>query len=209
MFEQIPVGGDRNFGYLFADGKEAAAVDPSNPGAILKAASEGGLEIRYIVATHGHGDHTCGNARTAEDTGAKIIAHEKAPIQKDVAVKGGEAFTLGNTKFEILHTPGHTVDSICVLWEGRLMSGDTLFVGKVGGTDLGEGARAEYRSLHEVLGPLPDDTEVWPGHDYGVQPRSTVGREKTTNPFLLRPDFDSFVELKENWAQYKIDHGID
>ncbi len=209
MFKQLPAGGDRNFAYLFADGAEAAVVDPAGPDVVLEAVEKAGVEVRYIVATHGHGDHTWGNEETARRTGAEVIAHEKAPIRKDVAVKGGETFPLGKTEFRILHTPGHTEDSICVLWEGRLVSGDTLFVGKVGGTDFGEGARAEYRSLHEVLAPLPDDTEVWPGHDYGVEPSSTVGREKETNPFYLRPDFESFVELKKNWLQYKAEHGID
>ena len=73
------------------------------------------------------------------------------------------------------------------------MTGDTLFVGKVGGTGLGDDARAEYESLHDVIAKLPDDTEVWPGHDVGVEPSSTVGREKETNPFYRQPDLDSFV----------------
>ncbi|MHC4599493.1 MAG: hydroxyacylglutathione hydrolase family protein [Planctomycetota bacterium] len=209
MFKQLPAGGDRNFAYLFADGGEGALVDPADPGAALEAAEEAGVTVRYIVATHGHGDHTRGNETVARKTGATVIAHDAAPVRKDVAVKGGETFPLGGTEFRIFHTPGHTVDSICVLWEGRLVSGDTLFVGKVGGTDFGEAARAEYKSLHEVLAPLPDDTEVWPGHDYGVKPSSTMGHEKKTNPFYLRPDFESFVELKRNWLQYKAEHGID
>ena len=79
---------------------------------------------------------------------------------------------------------------------------------KVGGTGLGADARAEYESLHEVIAKLPDDTEVWPGHDVGVDPSSTVGREKETNPFYLQPDIDSFVDLKRNWAEYKREHGI-
>jgi glyoxylase-like metal-dependent hydrolase (beta-lactamase superfamily II) len=113
-----------------------------------------------------------------------------------------------------LCTPGHTEDSICVLVKapgepGKLVTGDTLFVGKVGGTGYGDDARAEYDSLHEKLLRLPDDTEVWPGHDYGVAPSSTIGREKKTNPFLLCESFETFVELKRNWLRYKAEHGIE
>ncbi|MHC5035744.1 MAG: MBL fold metallo-hydrolase, partial [Planctomycetota bacterium] len=200
---------DRNFAYLFGDEGEAVAVDPTDPDAVHAAAQDAGLEIKFIVATHSHGDHTAGNAALTARTGAKIIAHESAWIDTDIPVKGGETFPVGNTEFRILATPGHTPDSICVLWEGRLVSGDTLFVGKVGGTDFGEGARTEYRSLHDVIAKLPDDTEIWPGHDYGVAPSSTLGHEKKTNPFYLQPDFEAFVHLKRTWLEYKREHGID
>ncbi len=96
-----------------------------------------------------------------------------------------------------------------MLWEGKLITGDTLFVGKVGGTGLGEDARLEFESLHEVIAKLPDETEVWPGHDVGVAPSSTVGRERKTNPFYLQPDLESFVDLKRNWTEYKRKHGIE
>jgi glyoxylase-like metal-dependent hydrolase (beta-lactamase superfamily II) len=208
MFQQISVGGDRNLAYLLGDGGEAAAVDPALPGRVLEAAREAGLRIVYIVSTHGHYDHSEGNADLKEATGAKVIAHESAGVAKDIAVRGGERFRLGSTEFEIVTTPGHTPDSICVLWEGRLMTGDTLFVGKVGGTDFGAGARREYESLHEVIAKLPDATEVWPGHDVGVDPSSTVGRERESNPFYLQGSFEEFVDLKRNWAEYKRKHGI-
>ncbi|MBN1504112.1 MAG: hypothetical protein JW952_03525 [Candidatus Eisenbacteria bacterium] len=91
---------------------------------------------------------------------------------------------------------------------GRLLTGDTLFVGKVGGTDFGEGARLEYESLQRKLMTLPDSTEVWPGHNYGGRPHSTVGEEKPTNPFLLRTNLSDFIKLKKNWLEYKRLHGI-
>ena len=91
---------------------------------------------------------------------------------------------------------------------GKLITGDTLFVGKVGGTDYGEEARREYESLHRKLLTLPAETEVWPGHDVGVAPSSTIGHERRTNPFLLRRSFDEFVELKCSWLEYKREHGI-
>lgn len=208
MFRQISVGGDRNFAYLLADGNEAAAVDPILPGRVLEAAREAGVDIKYIVNTHGHYDHSDGNSEMKRATGAKLIAHESSGVGADVPVSGGEKFRVGATEFEVIHTPGHTRDSVCVLWEGKLVTGDTLFVGKVGGTGYGDDARAEYESLHDIIAKLPDDTEVWPGHDVGVEPSSTVGREKETNPFYQQPDFEAFVDLKRNWAEYKRKHGI-
>jgi glyoxylase-like metal-dependent hydrolase (beta-lactamase superfamily II) len=77
----------------------------------------------------------------------------------------------------------------------------------VGGTDLGPGARKEWDSLQKLM-QLPDDTEVWPGHNFGTAPTSTIGREKMTNPFLLQPTFEAFVDLKANWLEYKRKHGI-
>ena len=208
MFMQIPAGGDRNFAYLFGDGGEAAAVDPIAPERVEEAARESGVKIKYIVNTHGHYDHSAGNDELKRATGAKLIAHESAGVGQDISVKGGEKFKLGGTEFEIIATPGHTRDSICILWDGRLITGDTLFVGKVGGTGYGDDARAEYESLHEVIAKLPDETEVWPGHDVGAEPSSTIGREKETNPFYQQPDFEAFVDLKRNWAAYKREHGI-
>ena len=90
----------------------------------------------------------------------------------------------------------------------KLITGDTLFVGKVGGTGFGDDAKEEFESLHQKILTLPDETEVWPGHDYGAAPHSTVGNERQTNPFLQRSDFEGFVDLKRNWLAYKKEHGI-
>ena len=89
-----------------------------------------------------------------------------------------------------------------------MITGDTLFVGKVGGTDLGDSARDEYHSLFDKLLKLPDQTQVWPGHDYGVRPSSTIADERRENPFLLCSSFEDFVDLKRNWTKYKQEHGI-
>ena len=211
IFEQIPVGGDRNFAYLIADEgtKQAAVVDPAfKPTEVLERAAAGNLEIAYLINTHGHYDHADGNDVILEKTKARLLAGGGD------GVADGKRFSLGEVELTIIHTPGHSTDSICVLAveagkPGKLVTGDTLFVGKVGGTGFGDDARAEYDSLHEKLMVLPEDTEVWPGHDVGVAPSSTIGHEKRTNPFLLRETFEDFVDLKRNWLEYKKKHGIE
>ncbi len=210
VFEQIRVGGDRNFAYLIGDEttQEAAVVDPAyNPSVVLERAVAGGLNVVYLINTHGHFDHAGGNSHVLEETKARLIAWERG------GVCDGAQFSLGALTLTVIHTPGHTSDSMCLLVKsaggaGKLLTGDTLFVGKVGGTDFGTGARAEYESLHRKLMALPDDTEVWPGHDYGVAASSTIGHERRTNPFLVRRSFEEFVRLKKNWLEYKRQHGI-
>jgi hydroxyacylglutathione hydrolase len=210
IFEQIPTGGDRNFAYLIGDEttRHAAVVDPANdPDAVLARLAAHGLELRFVINTHGHFDHAGGNDRMLTRTRARLVTGGSGGIED------GATLALGGVELVFLHTPGHTDDSLCVLARepdapGRLVTGDTLFVGKVGGTDHGAGARAEYDSLHHKLLALPDETEVWPGHDVGVAPHSTIGHERRTNPFLLCPDFAAFVELKRTWLEYKRLHGI-
>ncbi len=207
IFEQIRTGGDRNFAYLVGDEKtkKAAVVDPSNdPAAVLASAETHGLEVVYLVNTHGHYDHTDGNSHVLSKTKAELIAG---------GVADGEKRSLGEIELTFIRTPGHTQDGICMLAAApgeaaKLMTGDTLFVGKVGGTGCEADTRAEYDSLHKKLMTLPDETEVWPGHDYGTAPSSDIGSEKKTNPFLLRETFDDFVDLKRNWAAYKREHNI-
>jgi len=208
-FHQIRAGGDRNFAYLVGDRGEAALFDPPpDPSLYQDLLAKEGLEVIYIVATHGHGDHTWGLEAARKATGGKVVAHSASSLGPDVAVTDGETLPLGGLEMKFIHTPGHTMDSMCILVGGKLITGDTLFVGKVGGTDYGEGARLEYESLHGKLMTLPDEVEVWPGHDYGTAPTSTIGKEKKTNPFLLQPSFEDFLELKKNWLQYKREHGI-
>lgn len=207
IFEQIPAGGDRNFAYLVACGDtgEGAIIDPSCGGSkIVEIVREKGIDLKYVINTHPHPDHTSDNEVVVSATGAKLAAFGKG----DLPLADNDIIKLGNMELKIFHTPGHTGSDICILAGKKLISGDTLFVGKVGGTDFGESARIEFASLHRLLDSLDDDVEVWPGHDYGVRPSSTIGEERRTNPFLVREKFDDFLWLKKNWAQYKIDHGI-
>ena len=209
--KQFRTGGDRNFGYLVADeqSKQAFVVDPSNnPAMIVDDAREQGFTIRYVFCTHGHYDHVNGNEEIARLTGIIPLLYGSVCPETGIRVQDGVVFPLGNLEVQIIHTPGHTPDSICLYAGDALFTGDTLFVGKVGGTDLGLQAEEEYRSLHEKLMVLPENVRVFPGHDYGTASQSTIGNEKEANPFLLQPNLDAFIDLKRNWAAYKKEHGI-
>jgi glyoxylase-like metal-dependent hydrolase (beta-lactamase superfamily II) len=211
IFEQISVGGDRNFAYLIGDrpGGTALVIDPSySPMTVGAIARSNRLTIGAIACTHGHPDHTNGNDDLRSATGAEVWLHRSAAENGERPVEDGERIRVGDLEVRVIHTPGHTPDSVCYLVGGNLFSGDTLFVGKVGGTGFGEDARAEFDSLHRKILALPDETEVWPGHDYGARPSSTIGEERRTNPFLVQPDFASFLHLKKNWLQYKKEMGI-
>ncbi|MFC1561855.1 hydroxyacylglutathione hydrolase family protein [candidate division KSB1 bacterium] len=209
---QFKTGGDRNFGYLAADesAKITALIDPSySPEIIIDFAQNEKFEIRYIFNTHGHYDHTNGNDVAKNLTGITPLRYGDVDPITGKTVSDNATFNLGNLEIRIIHTPGHTDDSICIYVKDALFTGDTLFVGKVGGTDFGSQAKAEYNSLHKKLLTLPDSTRIFPGHDYGISPESTILREKQTNPFLLRTDVESFIELKRNWTEYKKKHGIE
>jgi len=211
IFHQIDAGGDRNFAYLMADaeGGQAGLFDPPHDASLyLPLVERHRLSVAYVVVTHGHGDHTWGVAEAKKRTGGRIVAHTECPIDADIRVGDGETLQLGSLTLKFIHTPGHTDDSMCVLGGNKLVTGDTLFVGKVGGTDYGDEARKEYDSLHRKLMTLDDAVELYPGHNYGVRPASTIGDERRTNPFILRDSFESFVDLKINWLQYKKEHGI-
>ena len=211
IFEQIRVGGDRNFGYLIGDrtGGSALAVDPSyNPRLVYERAQENDLKIVAIACTHAHFDHTNGNDELRELTGAEVWLYGMGAGPGERGLTDGEEIAIGELTVRVIHTPGHTPESTCFLVDGRLLTGDTLFVGKVGGTGFGDDAKDEFESLHNKIFLLSDETEVWPGHDYGVRPSSTIGEERRTNPFVLQPDFEAFVHLKKNWAEYKKEHGI-
>ncbi len=211
LVRQIKTGGDRNFGYVAAceNSRKAAVVDPSYaPEKIVDFCRENNLDILYIFCTHGHYDHTNGNRKISTLTGVDVLLFGDKDPQTGSTVNDGAVFPLGELVLKIIHTPGHTEDAICIHVGDAVFTGDTLFVGKVGGTDFSDGARAEYDSLFNKLLALPPETRVFPGHDYGVAPESTIGHEKQTNPFFQHPDFAAFVHLKQNWPEYKRKHGI-
>ena len=212
MIKTFHTGGNRNLGYLIADDatRKAVVIDPSyDPASITTFASANGYTVIYAFNTHDHHDHTNGNDAFEETTGVSPLKLGDIDKHTGHTVVDGATFPLGESSIRIIHTPGHTPDSLCLLIEGALFTGDTLFVGKVGGTDLDADARAEYASLQDKLMTLPGNTRVYPGHDVGIAPESTIQHERETNPFLLRPNVESFIELKKNWAEYKKEHGIE
>jgi hydroxyacylglutathione hydrolase len=210
IVEQFRTGGDRNFGYLVADeaSNDALVIDASyNPGMIVRFAAERGFVIRFVFSTHGHDDHTNGNDAISRMTGIiPLLFGDTCPLT-GITVNEGALFPLGSLMGHIFHTPGHTRDSICIHIGDALFTGDTLFTGKVGGTVTEVQARDEYLSLQKLM-LLPGETIVYPGHDYGVSPLSSIRNEQISNPFLLQGDFNAFLALKQNWASYKKTHGI-
>ena len=182
FFKQIQQHGD-NFSYIIADedALEAAVVDSSfNSGEIIKVLKDKKFSLKYIISTHGHSDHTAGNTELASIFGAKLVAYNLSKLNCDVAVEDGEVLTVGGVSLKVIYTPGHTVDSICLLVDNKkLLTGDTLFVGECGRTDLPSGSsKSMYDSLFNKLLKLNDSVEVYPGHDYGLKPSSTIGEEK-------------------------------
>lgn len=174
--------------------KEALLIDPSEEiedTAYLSELSSQGIELRYIIETHTHADHISSAPRLREKTGAKLVRHKDAPSPlKDIAVSGGEVLMLGEEKVHVITTPGHTNESISISTNGEVFTGDALLIGGTGRTDFQLGdSESLYVSLHETLGALPDETVVYPAHDYKGRLSTTIGDEKRTNPrFALSHD---------------------
>jgi hydroxyacylglutathione hydrolase len=187
IIKQLDIGFMDNFCYIVGCEKtrKALVIDPGRDvDRIVSAAENQGLEIEAIVNTHGHGDHTAGNAELKSLTGAKIIIHALDAAgypTADVLLKDDNTLQLGGITFDVIHTPGHTPGGICLHAQGNLFTGDTLFVGDSGRTDLPGGDRPTLGKSIRRLMQLPDDTIIWPGHDYGPMPTSTIGWEKRNN----------------------------
>ena len=196
FFKQVIQRGD-NFSYIIADDttKEAAVVDPSfNADAIIRIVRDQNLNAKYVINTHDHGDHTASNEDFRSKFGAKVVAHELSHVNKDVSVVDGDVVRVGEIAIKVIHTPGHTQDSICLLVDDKLLTGDTLFVGECGRTDLpGGSAEDMYHSLFDKLMRLDDNIKVYPGHDYGPKPHSTIGVERRTNYTLQKRTVDEFI----------------
>ena len=199
FFKQIQQHGD-NFSYIMADEntKEAAVVDSSfNASEIIQILKAKKLNLKYIINTHGHSDHTAGNIELGSIFGAKIVAHKLSKVNFDVAVEDGYVLSVGKVEIKIIYTLGHTTDSICLLVDNKkLLTGDTLFVGECGRTDMpGGNSKSMYDSLFNKLLKLNDDVEVYPGHDYGPKPSSTIGEEKKSNYTLQPRSLEDFIEF--------------
>jgi hydroxyacylglutathione hydrolase len=207
LVRQFEVGNFSIFSYLVADeqAKEGLFIDPSDEhDLLLKEAASHGLTIKYIVNTHHHIDHAMGNKEMVRRTGAKIVIHElDAPEllatprnlldmfgaepspPADILVSDGQRIQVGNVALQVIHTPGHTPGGMCLYVDGMVFTGDTLFVGSIGRTDFPGGSYEELeRSVRSKLYALPGNTVVFPGHNYGMQPNSTIEHERQTNAFI-------------------------
>jgi glyoxylase-like metal-dependent hydrolase (beta-lactamase superfamily II) len=207
LIKQIIVGSMAVCCYIVACEKtrKAAVIDPGgDEEKILAELKKMGLDAEYIIATHGHPDHVCGNRRLQEQTGAKIVMHaadelffHKPEVRNyfsmlglepsppaDLQVTDGDEIVIGEVILKVIHTPGHTPGGMCLYNAPDLFTGDTLFVGGLGRTDFPGGAHQELlTSIRSRLLVLPPETVVWPGHGYGGS-RSTIGDEMRSNPFL-------------------------
>ena len=191
-----------NFSYIIGDDKThlGVIIDPGfDTEKILNKAVQMKLTIKYLIDTHEHPDHISGNMDLSEKTGAKIVAHKDAKIKKDLAVKDEEIISVGETNIKVLHTPGHSPGSICLLVDNKLITGDTLFVGECGRIDLpGGNAEDLYHSFFDKILNISDNVEVYPGHDYGLKPFSSIGFERKHN-YVLRPRTkEEFVRFMKN-----------
>jgi glyoxylase-like metal-dependent hydrolase (beta-lactamase superfamily II) len=208
IVKQMRVGPMDVFCYILGceDTHKGLVIDPAGEEErILETARALGITVESVVNTHGHPDHTCGNRKIAEQTGAKIFMHalddrffntpqgQSMAMQMgftpspsaDVLLEDGDIISIGDKGLTVLHTPGHSPGGICLYVEDNLFTGDTLFVGAVGRTDLPGGSMETLlRSIKDRILSLPDETIIWPGHDYGGSPTSTIALEKGHNPYI-------------------------
>jgi glyoxylase-like metal-dependent hydrolase (beta-lactamase superfamily II) len=220
-FAQVPVGEMANFAYLVGsrETRECLLVDPAwSVDALLDQAEADGMRVAGALVTHYHQDHVGGSIFGMEIEGlARLMARAPVPVHVNareaegvrkvtglstsdlVAHEGGDVLALGGMRVRLLHTPGHTPGSQCFLVEeagapGRLVSGDTLFLGSCGRVDLpGGDPEAMFDSLKNQLARLPDDTLLFPGHLYSADPSSTIGEQKRSNPYLRVARLEDFL----------------
>jgi glyoxylase-like metal-dependent hydrolase (beta-lactamase superfamily II) len=182
-----------------SDSGEAALIDPVDTQAErdLGLIAREGLKLHYTLETHTHADHITSAGRLRELTGATAVAPAGCHIgSADLQVLDGELIRFGAEVIRVIHTPGHTAGSASYLWRDNLFSGDSLLIMGCGRTDFqGGDAGMLYDSITQKLFTLPDDTKVWPGHDYRGFTVSTIGREKRHNPRLAGKSREQFIEL--------------
>ena len=208
FFKQVQVGRMQNFSYIIGDekSKECAVVDAGwEVDKLIGIADKEKLKIKKIILTHSHYDHIQKADELASKTNAEVYFHEddyneikksvKNPNIKIHKLKNNDEIKVGKINIKVIHTPGHSPGAICLLFENKLVTGDTLFVNAVGRTDLAGGDTIKLFESLQKLKKLDDDVEIYPGHDYGEIPFSTIGNEKKNNPYFKCESKEQFFSL--------------
>lgn len=188
------------FTYVLIDEptRQAALIDPVREQLErdLTLIHELNVELRYVLETHVHADHITSAGELAERTGAVTCASELGAACAERHLRDGDALVLGGTVIRTLATPGHTSDSLSFHVQGRLFTGDALLVRGTGRTDFQNGdAGALYESITDKLFALPDETLVWPGHDYRGHTVSSIGEERRYNPRIAGKSREEFAAI--------------
>jgi glyoxylase-like metal-dependent hydrolase (beta-lactamase superfamily II) len=201
IFEQVAIGGCQSYLAGCPDTFAAALIDPeaSQIDRYVGLAARHGLHVRYVIDTHTHADHFSATRQLAERFGAATVMHRASPAPGvDIALDDGDLLRIGNLRVKVMHTPGHTRDSMCLVAADRVWTGDTLLIGGTGRTDLpGGDAGALYDSLFEHLLKLDPALLVYPAHDYKGRSHSTIGAELANNPRLQQHDRAAFVAMMQ------------
>ncbi len=179
-------GFDRNLCYVVYDEDVGIIIDPFKDNRIIEFCDDKSIQIEGILITHDHFDHCSGISMIKNKFGAKVYAHHSARIKKDIRIKNEKLITIGKIKIKPLLTPGHSKSAICYFIGQNLFTGDTLFVGNVGGTGIffrGSDANELKRSLSRIM-DLDGNIRIYPGHNYGKTLTSTINNEKNNNPYL-------------------------
>lgn len=202
IFEQFTAGGCQSYLVGCAESCAAALIDPeiSLIDRYLALAARDGLRIRYLVDTHTHADHFSATRQLAKQLDAPVAMHRMSPAPfVTLALDDGEMLAVGKLRLQVLHTPGHTRDSMCLVVEDRVFTGDTLLIGATGRTDLPSGDPGSlYESLFDRLLRLEPAMKVHPAHEYKGRTHTTIGDELANNPRLKVRDRTAFIEMMRN-----------
>ena len=204
IFKQLFDQKSSTYTYLIAsaEGREALVIDPvlENVHQYIELLKQLDLRLVKVIDTHIHADHVTGASKLKDITKCSTIMGDHTPAESvEIKVKDDEYINLDNLKIRAMYTPGHTSDSYCFLMDNQLFSGDTLLINGTGRTDFQNGsAIAAYNSIFNKLLKLPEDTLLYPAHDYKGEKVSTIGKEKKQNPRLQVNSVDEYVEIMNN-----------